>query len=116
MKVEIKGYTDRYKQGFLQCLKNNYPWMAEVSDDELYEWTKPFMEYDWQEALPAEIKQYQHGIVFLDGQRVVGFLGFIYAKRHWKGHEYIYQNGTTWAVNEGYLDCRRRVQSALRRL
>lgn len=102
MKVEIKGYTDRYKQGFLQCLKNNYPWMAEVSDDELYEWTKPFMEYDWQEALPAEIKQYQHGIVFLDGQQVVGFLGFIYAKRHWKGHEYVYQNGTTWAVNEGY--------------
>ncbi len=102
MKIEIKGYTEQYKNGFLQCLKNNYPWMAEVTDEELYEWTKPFMEYDWKEDLPAEIKPYQHGMVFLDGQQVVGFLGFIYAKRHWQGHEYIYQNGTTWAVNEGY--------------
>lgn len=102
MKLEIKGYTDQYKQGVLKCLKNNYSWMAEISDEQLYEWAKPFMEYDWKDRLPDAIRPYQHGIIFLDGQQVVGFLGFIYARRQWNGHEYVYQNGTTWAVNEGY--------------
>ncbi|PWL44940.1 MAG: hypothetical protein DBY44_07040 [Veillonellaceae bacterium] len=102
MKIEIKGYTDQYKQGVLQCLKNNYSWMARVSDEALYKWAEPFMAYEWKEELPEAVKPYQHGIVFLDGQQVVGFLGFIYARRHWNGHEYIYQNGTTWAVNRGY--------------
>lgn len=102
MKVEIKGYNEQYRQGVLACLKNNYPWMAEMSDEELYHWAMPFMEYEWKEELPDEIKEFQHGIVFLAGQQVVGYLGFIYAKRHWQGYEYIYQNGTTWAVNEGY--------------
>lgn len=102
MKIEIKGYSDQYRQGVLACLKNNYPWMAEMSDEELYRWAKPFMGYDWKEELPDAVRKFQHGIVFLAGQQVVGYLGFIYAKRHWQGHEYIYQNGTTWAVNEGY--------------
>lgn len=102
MKIEIKGYSDQYRQGVLACLKNNYPWMAEMSDEELYRWAKPFMGYDWNEELPDAVRKFQHGIVFLAGQQVVGYLGFIYAKRHWQGHEYIYQNGTTWAVNEGY--------------
>lgn len=102
MKIEVKGYTPEYKDGFLECLKNNYSWMAEESNDALYEWTKPFMEYDWKERLPEEVRPYQHGMIFLSDDKVVGFLGFIYSKRHWNGHEYIYQNGTTWAINEGY--------------
>lgn len=51
MKLEIKGYADQYKQGVLKCLKNNYSWMAEISDEQLYEWAKPFMEYDWKDRL-----------------------------------------------------------------
>ena len=75
MKVEIKGYNEQYRQGVLACLKNNYPWMAEMSDEELYHWAMPFMEYEWKEELPDEIKEFQHGIVFLAGQQVVLYLG-----------------------------------------
>ena len=102
MKVEIKGYTPEYKEGVLKCLKDNYPWMAKVSDDALYDWAKPFLEYKWQEDLPEDVKTFQHGMLFISSNKVVGFLGFIFARRQWQGHDYIYQNGTTWAVDKGY--------------
>lgn len=75
MKIEVKGYTPEYKDGFLECLKNNYSWMAEESNDALYEWTKPFMEYDWKERLPEEVRPYQHGMIFYQMIKLLDFLG-----------------------------------------
>ena len=102
MKIKIQGYSSAYKEGVLTCLKTNYAWMADESDEGLYQWCKPFLEHEWREELPSSIKPYQHGFIFLDDDRVVGYLGFIFAKRRCKGHTYISQSGTTWAINNGY--------------
>ena len=47
MGIEIVGYCEKYKKGVLDCFKRHYQWMSTVSDKELEEWTRPFLNYQW---------------------------------------------------------------------
>lgn len=102
MKIQMVGYTDQYKEGVLHCLKRNYKNMENMTDEALYDWAKPFLTYEWELQLPEKCQEFKHGVVLLDGDKVVGYLGFIFSQRNYKGEKYIYQNGTTWAIDDGY--------------
>ena len=83
MKIEIQSYTPDYKSGVLKCLRNNYPWMAQENDENLYRWCQPFLEYNWAQELSGDAEIFKHGMILLENGKVVGYLGFIFANRIW---------------------------------
>lgn len=102
MKVSIVPYTSQYKDGVLHCFQRNYEGMREKTLPELYQWAKPMFTYQWQNDIDINEYPYKYGVVLLDDDKVVGYLGFIYAKRIVQNKELVYCSGTTWAIDEGY--------------
>jgi len=98
--IQFVKYENKYKNGVLQCLKRNYPWMAQLTDEDLYDWIKPILEYRW---LDMPQTSHPHGILMLKENSIVGFFGVIFSKRHNNmGEEYICQSYTTWCIDKKY--------------
>lgn len=103
MSVVIGNYNDAiHRKGVLACLKRNYAWMNNLTDNRLYEWAKPFLTYSWKHADIGKDIPCMHGQVILNDEEVVGYLGYIYSKRSFNGKSLRYMTPTTWAIDEGY--------------
>lgn len=101
--MQVVGYSDAYKSGVLACLKRNYKWMGEKSDDELYQWLAPIVSYVWESDFPIDQYPYKFGMVLLgENNTVVGYLGLIYSKQEIDGCLKTVVNPTTWAIDEAY--------------
>ncbi|WP_293717972.1 hypothetical protein [uncultured Phascolarctobacterium sp.] len=102
MGIEIVGYCEKYKKGVLDCFKRHYQWMSTVSDKELEEWTRPFLNYQWINKIVPEEFPFRYGQVMLNNDKVIGYLGYVYSKRQINGILYNYVTCTTWAIDEKY--------------
>lgn len=102
MSIRIVNYSPEYQKGVIACLKRNYPWMSTQSDVFISKWISPILTYHWQNDSLSTFPQNNYGIIILDNDTVVGFLGFIYSTRIWNKTPYRYANASTWAIDDGY--------------
>ena len=102
MAVCIEGYTEKYYEGVVNCLRRNYPWMAKKSQAYIAKWIVPVLTYHWVEDIDEAVLPHKYGTVLLDGENVVGFLGTIYSRRYAGKQSYIFLRPTTWAIDEKY--------------
>lgn len=98
----IKGYSDDYKEGVLACLKRNYGWMRAKSDKELLHWLQPIISYSWAEDFANEDCPYKYGMVLINDDTVVGYLGLIYSRQFIDDTWKTVVNPTTWAIDKEY--------------
>lgn len=76
--------------------------MSTQSDIFIEKWVSPILTYRWQNDSLSEFSQNNYGIIILDNDTVVGFLGFIYSTRLLDKMPYRYANASTWAIDDGY--------------
>lgn len=100
--IKIEGYSDKYRDGVLACLKRHYRGMAKMDDLVLYKWLSPIIQYSWQNDISIKDCPFKYGAILLDDETVVGFLGLIYSYQEQQGNRYVYLTSTTWAVDEDY--------------
>lgn len=103
--VRIVPYEGKYKRGVIECLKRNYTWMSEVSNEYLEKWLQPITDYSWSGDREVSIIecQYKYGAIILDDDFVKGYLGMITSyQTDLNGNKYLYGSPTTWAIDEKY--------------
>lgn len=100
--MDIVAYKDIFKDGIIDCLKRNYDNMKDLDNSTIASWAEPMFSYDWQNHISEEEFPYKYGMVFLDNDKVVGYLGMIYSKQIQNGTKYSYLSPTTWAVDDKY--------------
>lgn len=104
MDVIIKPYEDKYKAEVIGVLKRNFSGMEKSTDEELFNWLKPIITYNWLIEEDFKSLAYPRGAVLLAQDKVVGFLGLIYSRRYIHGKSQIYLNPSTWAIDNDYRD------------
>lgn len=102
MSVSIDSYKPQYKTGVAACLRRNYPWMEEESQESIARWLEPVLHYTWTEDLSENDFPHKYGTVILAEDRVVGFLGAVYSRRYSGDEPYIFLRPTTWAIDDKY--------------
>ena len=100
--MEFVGYKPEYREDVISCLKRNFRNLSDKTDEYICEWIKPMTEYKWEDDIPDSLLPYKHGMVLIDGERVVGYCGMIYSYLYIDGKKYIYANPTTWAIDSKY--------------
>lgn len=104
--MKIEEYKDEYLLGVVGCLKRNFQWMGERSDEDIIKWMDPIINYKWGPDHDPGEKRYSRGVVLLDDNgNVVGFSGVVSSKQTIDGKECLYGNMTTTAVDQKYRFC-----------
>jgi len=102
--MKVVPYEEKYLSGVITCLRRNFDWMGEASEDEVINWITPVLSYRWSAESEVSTDEYafKHGAVLLDNDKVVGYFGMIMSRRSINGSSYICGSPTTWAIDEGY--------------
>ena len=101
-RIKIEPYKNSFHGEVIECMKRNFPWMRNRTDDEINIWLEPLWTYNW--LCNNEKNPYKYGIVILDENgKVVGYLGFIFSwRKTLKGYGYKYANPSYWAIDKPY--------------
>ena len=102
--MRLESYTEKYHHGVIECLRRNFGWMGEATEDEVSGWASPILSYKWsaETDVTDDEYKYRHGAVLLDGERVVGYFGMILARRGDGSSSYLLGSPTTWVIDEDY--------------
>lgn len=97
-------YEEKYHHGVIECLRRNFGWMGETTEDEVSGWAFPILSYKWsaETDVTDDEYKYRHGAVLLDAERVVGYFGMIFARRGDGSSSYLWGSPTTWVIDEDY--------------
>ena len=102
--MDYKPYSDIYDKDIIVFLKKHFAWMSRENDNKLYEWLNPIF-HPWptlEKPIDFEEKPYARGLVMIEGNRVVGYLGMITSNRRFGDRFFVYGTPTTWAIDEPY--------------
>ena len=101
--MKFVPYSDYYKDGVLACLKRNIQWMSTLSDNRLYEWLLPIINYPWIEQIDSKKCPYKHGVILLDDiGKVRGFSAAIHSIQAINGQERVFINPSTTVVDKKF--------------
>ena len=102
--MKVEPYEEKYLPGVIACLRRNFDWMGDASEDEVINWITPVLSYRWSAETEISSAEYafKHGAVLLDNDNVVGYFGMIMSGRDINGFHYVSGSPTTWAIDEGY--------------
>lgn len=86
--MKFVGYEERYGQDLLHFLKRNVSRFRRFTDEELFRWLRPILDYPWLNRIDPERYPYRRGLLLLDeDERVCGFSGAIYSRRNIGGQQ-----------------------------
>lgn len=104
--MRFVAYDDQYKEGVISCLKRNYAWMSELSDEQVYIWLTPVINYSWIGEFDCHLFPYVRGIVLLDDSDTVrGFSAVIHSKQSINESKKIVVSPSTTAIDGEYRYC-----------
>lgn len=102
MALKYVGYTEKYKDEVIKCLRRNFDTLGNMQYSETGKWLDTISDYEWIDNPEKSSIPFWHGAVALDGDKIVGFFGLIYANRIINGEKKLVLNATTWTLDPGY--------------
>lgn len=99
--LESRPFIHDDISGVVACLKRNYGWMGEKSDDEITDWFSVLSNHFWKDG-ESDKNRYNYGKVLLDKGKIVGYFGGIGAERSVGDNKYLFMNFSTWAVDKEF--------------
>jgi len=102
MALKYVEYTEKYKDEVIKCLRRNFDTLGNMSYSDTSKWLDTISDYEWIDNPERKDIPFWHGAVGLDGYKVVGFFGLIYANRIVNGEKKLVLNATTWTLDPGY--------------
>lgn len=100
--MNLVGYSDKYKNEVFECLKRNFKSMCNMTYLELNDWINPLLSYTWANEFSIDKYPFKYGVVLINNEKVVGYLGLIYSRQYICGKWKTVVNFTTWAIDKPY--------------
>ena len=98
--VESRPFRKDDIDGIVACLKRNFDWMSERTDEEITEWFSVLANHPWEDD-NIDKNKYNYGKDLIDDGKIVGYFGGIGAERYVGEEKLLFMNFSTWAVDRG---------------
>lgn len=100
--VQILGYNDSYRIRLLEYLRGSAAKYADMSNEQLDEWLDTRVNYKWIDDVDINQYPYKYGLVLVDGEEIVGYLGLIYSYIYACDEKKIFVNPVSWSIKKKY--------------
>lgn len=100
--LEITGYDEKYRSQMMIYLRRIYPFLSDKSDEYVNHWFDKRAAYKWVEDIDINEYPYKYGVLFIDNNIIVGYLGLIYSYVYIDNRKLVFLNFTGWEIDKPY--------------
>ena len=100
--VRILGYSEEYREQTLAYLTTSHPYLCHKSYDEVIAWLNTRVRYNWTNDVSITDFPFKYGVLIMDNDTVVGYLGLIYSYINSNELPKVYVNFRSWSIDKKY--------------